>query len=181
MRLWSRLRSWSRANMGRSRMESEMDAELKFHMEAYANDLVRGGMPREEAMRRARLEFGGIERAKEECGDSTGVTFVESIAQDIRYGLRMLRKSPSFAVAAVATLALAIGANTVAFAALNALDLRWICLRSQTGGYHMQHLAANVQLVGRPGRSAVVNPFSGAGNVIGKEIAYAVMGTGVRN
>jgi len=120
-------------------MESEMDAELTFHMDAYANDLVRSGVPREEAMRRARLEFGGIERAKEECRDATGVTFVESIAQDIRYGLRMLRKSPSFAVASVATLALAIGANTVAFAALNALILRPVNLPDPQSLYVVEH------------------------------------------
>jgi len=57
-------------------MESGMDAELKFHIEAYAEDLVRSGLPRQEAMRRARLEFGGIERAKEECREARGVTFL---------------------------------------------------------------------------------------------------------
>ena len=67
MRFWSRLRSWLGATVRRSRMESEMDAELRFHTEAYAQDLIRTGVPRQEAMRRARLEFGGIERAKEEC------------------------------------------------------------------------------------------------------------------
>ena len=72
MTLWAQFRSSLRATVRRSRMESEMDAELRFHMEAYAEDLVRGGVAREEAVRRARLEFGGIEGAKEECREARG-------------------------------------------------------------------------------------------------------------
>ena len=96
MRLWSKVRSWVRALLRRSRIESEMDAELRFHIEAFAEDLARNGVPREEAMRRARVEFGGIERAKEECREARGVNFLETVVQDVRYGLRMLRKNPAF-------------------------------------------------------------------------------------
>lgn len=70
--MWSRIRSWVRGVMRRSRMESEMDAELKFHIEAFAEDLVRSGVSHQEALRRACIEFGGIERAKEECRESRG-------------------------------------------------------------------------------------------------------------
>src|SRR5712692_10837307 len=76
MRFWNRIRSWWSATLRRSRMESEMDAELRFHMEAYAQDLMRGGVPHQDAMRRARLEFGGIERVKEEGRETRGVNLI---------------------------------------------------------------------------------------------------------
>jgi len=78
MKMWGRVRSWLHATMRRSRMEGEMDAELRFHIEAFAEDLVRNGVPREEAWRRARIEFGGLERVKEECRDARGFNLSSS-------------------------------------------------------------------------------------------------------
>jgi macrolide transport system ATP-binding/permease protein len=124
MAIWIRLRPWLQAMLHRSRTERDMDAELRFHIDAYAQDLIRGGASQEEAQRRALVEFGGVERAKEECRDATGTNFLDSLAQDLRFGLRMLRKNPGFTAAAVFTLALGIAANTTIFTAFDALVLR---------------------------------------------------------
>jgi hypothetical protein len=115
MTLWARCRSWLSALLGRRRMERDMDAELRFHVEAYTEDLINRGIAPDVAHRRARAEFGSIEHYKDDCRDARGLSLVSSFVQDVRYGLRTWRRNPAFTATAILTLALGIGANATIF------------------------------------------------------------------
>ncbi|HEY2853360.1 MAG TPA: ABC transporter permease [Gemmatimonadaceae bacterium] len=122
--LWSDLRYRLRALLQRDAVERELDDELRFHLEREADKHIARGAAPNEARRRARLAFGGVENARERTREAHGTARVEWLIQDVRYGVRSLRQHRVFTLSVVATLALGIGANTAIFTLVDALLLR---------------------------------------------------------
>jgi len=124
-----RLHSWLAASLDRDRFERSMDDEMRFHLDAHAEDLVRAGVSPDDARRRVRVAFGGIETAKDGCRQSRGLTWLDELRQDVRYAVRSMVKAPIFTCGAVLSLGLGIGANAGIFSVLKATMLSALPVR----------------------------------------------------
>ncbi|HEX7122301.1 MAG TPA: permease prefix domain 1-containing protein [Gemmatimonadaceae bacterium] len=151
-----RLRLMANALLRRSRFERDMADEMRFHMQAYADDLERSGLSRAEAERRARVEFGGVVAAEEECREARGLQRFDQVRQDLRYAARQMVKAPGLTLAAVVSLALGIGANSAMFSVLDAVLYRTLPVREPHELYFFGHrdaqgpiLSANYPLFAR--------------------------------
>jgi predicted permease len=131
--------SWLSRLFSRKRLDTDLEKELRFHLETQVAEKIQSGVPESEARRRTRLEFGGIDQIKEDCRESRGTLWLEYLVQDIRFSFRQLRKSPGFTITAILTLTLAIGANAVVFGVLNALILRPLNVPQAQSLFVIQH------------------------------------------
>jgi predicted permease len=124
----------------RNRVEAEIDEELRFHFEKQVAELMESGLAPEEAKRRARLDFGGMEQIKEEHRDSRGIGFIETMFQDVRFGMRILGRTPMITSVAILSLALGIGANTAIFSLIDTVMLRLLPVQKPEGLVQVQRL-----------------------------------------
>ncbi len=128
----SAIRAWLQRLWGTFRKaspDSEMEAELRLHVEMAADEWQRRGLPRAAALRQARLQAGGVAQAMEQRRDQRGLPWLTDVIQDLRFGARTMRRSPMFSTVAVLTLTLAIGANTAIFSLVDPLLFRDLPVR----------------------------------------------------
>src|ERR1019366_9103513 len=123
----------------RRRGDERLREEIESHIATQTEENIRAGMTPEEGRRQARLKFGAVDAVREDCHGEEGLPFVENLLLDVRYALRVLRKSPAFTVVALLTLMLGIGANVVVFGVLNAVLLHPLEVSDPESLYQIRH------------------------------------------
>jgi predicted permease len=124
MRIWHILRAWLRSVVFRDSRESDLRAELLFHLERETERLQADGVPPDAARLQARQLFGGVEQVKDECRDARGTAIVDDLVRDLLYSFRSFRRAPLAALTIVTTLGLGLGLVAAVFTLLNAFFFR---------------------------------------------------------
>src|SRR5688572_10804744 len=131
------LRLTLRTLLFKTKSESEMNDELRFHIEMETAENIRRGMRPDPARTEALRRFGGVERFKEECREARGGRWLEQLLQDVRFGARTLLKHPVYSAVVILILALGIGANTAIFSAVHGVLLRPLPYPGEIGRAHV--------------------------------------------
>ena len=122
----TRLRSFVTALTRREQFEDTLSEELRFHLDACADDLIEKGLSRKEAYRQARVQFGSVERVRDECRQARGLRFLDDLRSDLRFGVRGLARNPGFTATAALTLSIGIGGTAAIFSLMDAVMWRML-------------------------------------------------------